>query len=218
VPLINARIYRVDVARHFQMRNPVYFYYDCLGEKRYYKRLNVAKTTLTYNTKIKQLIFYDKLAEAKAKNVIIPEVYNNANLLRYEMRFIGRLSKQFNLPEVTASTLFNEHFYIEITKQWFNEYQSIQKIKKVTLNSEDMKTPDDYLDQLIIERINEKGLNEVFNEIEYLRANKTFNKPEYYSRLKKRIKDLCNKPNLSEQNSLIDELDREIKQVKQHYR
>jgi hypothetical protein len=218
VPMINARIYRVDVAKHFQMKNPVYFYYDLLGDKRYFKRLQAAKESLYYKTKIKQLIFYDKLAESKAKRVNVPDVYMNSNLLRYEMRFTGRLSKQFNLTEVTASTLINERFYIGILNQWVNEYLSIEKIKKLTLNNNQMSTPDDFFNQLLLMKINELGQNEVLNLIEDLRAKKAFTKPEYYSRAKRKIKDLCNMPDLTEKSDLIEELDQNIKQVKQYYR
>jgi hypothetical protein len=218
VPLINARIYRVDVAKHFQMKSPVYFYYDLLGDKRYFKRLQAAKQTLYYNNPTKQLIFYDKLAESKAKRVNVPEVYRNSNLLRYELRFTSRLSKQFNLPELRASTLINEKFYIEIINHWVNEYLSIDKIKKITLKNNIMYTPDSFFNQLLLMKINEMGQNEVLNLIEELRFKKAFKKPEYYSRAKRKIKDLCNMPDLTEKSDLIAELDQNIKQVKQYYR
>jgi hypothetical protein len=51
-----------------------------------------------------------------------------------------------------------------------------------------------------------------------MRAMKVFDKKEYYSRLKREIKDLCNHPQISEGSELVDELGDKIKAVKENYR
>jgi len=51
-----------------------------------------------------------------------------------------------------------------------------------------------------------------------MRQQKAFSKPEYYSRLKKEVKELCKEPDLTEQSELISELDQKIKNVKRYYR
>ena len=54
--------------------------------------------------------------------------------------------------------------------------------------------------------------------VEQMRKRQAFDKPEYYSRLKKELIELCNKPDYSEASSLIEELTKKIKAVKENYR
>jgi hypothetical protein len=61
------------------------------------------------------------------------------------------------------------------------------------------------------------GQDKIMQEIEDLRHLKTFEKPEYYSRLKKQIKQLC-KSQLTASSELIFELDKKIKATKNNYR
>jgi hypothetical protein len=55
-------------------------------------------------------------------------------------------------------------------------------------------------------------------EIENLRYQKAFDKPEYYSRLKKEIKELCKTPEMTSKSDLVAELDKKIKSSKRYYR
>ncbi len=103
------------MATHFIMNRPIPKYYPYLGSKRYFKRLQATNDTLYYNTSARQLIFYNKLKEAKSKGVIIPEVYRNEYLLRYESKkglpcpkVLFRLKKKLtvlaNKPEISEQS------------------------------------------------------------------------------------------------------------------
>jgi hypothetical protein len=54
--------------------------------------------------------------------------------------------------------------------------------------------------------------------VEFLRSNNTFDKPEYYSRIKTRIKVLCNSPALTEPSELVQELTKKVKMVENYCR
>lgn len=219
LPIDKAKINQVDLATHFIMNRPVPDYYPYLGDKRYFKRLQATNDTLYYNTAARQLIFYNKLKEAIAKGVKIPEVYKNDFLLRYEIRHKGRLAKQFNLPEVTAETLYNEKFYMNLIDIWVKEYFNIQKINRLTINNMDnIKTPKDAENMIFGLLLNKVGQSEIENIIQDLKSKQVYADPKYYSRLKKKLIDLANKPEITEKSELIAELDKEVKNIKQHYR
>lgn len=174
---------------------------------------------LCTNTNARQLIFYNKLKEATAKGVVIPDIYKHENLLRYEIRHKGRLSKQFNLPEVTAETLYNEQFYMKLIDIWVNEYLNIEKLNRLTItNMEHIKTPKDAEDMIFGVLLNKCGQGEIENIIADMKARKVYPDPKYYSRLKKKLTVLANKPEISEHSELIAELNNNIKSIKDYYR
>lgn len=219
LPIWMADVTRVDLATHFIMKYEVPEYYKYLGEKRYFKRLQATTDTLYYNTTPRKIIFYDKSKEAKKKGVNIPVVYIGENLLRYEIRHEGRLRKQFNLPEVTVSTLYQEDFYIKLINIWIHEYFNIQKINRVKLtNMDSIKTPKDAERMIFGLLLNMAGQGEIENIISDLKAEKVYQDPKYYSRLKKKLLDIANQTEISERSELINELDQNIKAIKLNYR
>ena len=66
--------------------------------------------------------------------------------------------------------------------------------------------------------INMIGQDKIMQEIENLRHQRAFDKPEYYSRLKKEIKELCKTPEMTVASDLVSELDKKIKAAKRFYR
>jgi len=219
IPVGLADIRQVDLATHFIMNRKVSDYYMFLGSKRYFKRVQATIDTLYYNTKARQLVFYNKPKEAIAKGVEIPSVYKNENLLRYEMRHKGRLANQFNLPKVTANTLYDEQFYIKLIDIWVKEYFNIEKINLLSLNNmENIKTPKDAENMIFGLLLNKFGQIEIEHIIKEMKANNVYTDPKYYSRLKSNLKRYVNRSEIGKQSELIKELDKEILNIKQYYR
>jgi hypothetical protein len=81
-----------------------------------------------------------------------------------------------------------------------------------------MKSPKDVWKLIDLMAINIIGQDKTMQLIEDLRHQKVFDKPEYYSRLKKQIKDLCKSSYLTASSELIFELDKKIKATKNNYR
>lgn len=219
LPMSQAKITGLDIATHFPMKYPPCYYYPLLGDKKYYKRLQATADSLYYNTRSKQLVFYDKSLEATAKEVSIPDVFQNTNLLRYEIRFRIRLAQQFNLPEISGETLYKDKFYAELIKRWAKEYMNIQKIKQLSIQNIDMiKTPDDAFKQICGVALLNAGQALIDTFISDLKAKNVFIDPKYYTRLKSKIKEVTNLPEISENSDLITELDQNVKQVRQYCR
>ena len=217
LPVYKANVSRIDFAQNFLMEYEPEAYYNYLGESQYYNRQPQSKS-LYYSNRLRQIVFYNKIAEGKAKGMNIPDVWTGQNVLRYEMRITSRLPKQFKQAEVTANSLSDEKFYMTIFDRWLAEYEAINKLHSINFNLSDMNSPKDFWKQINLIAINMIGQDKIMQEIENLRHQKAFDKPEYYSRLKREIKELCKTPEMTASSDLVAELDKKINASKRHYR
>ena len=217
LPIEQAKATRIDFAQNFLMMYEPKAYYFYLGECQHYQRLS-QPDSLYYNNSLRTKLFYNKVAQGKAKGLRLPDVLSGQNVLRYEIRFTGRLPYQFNRPEVIASTLYNEKFYMTIFKRWLSEYQAIHKIKNISFNPDQMNSPKDFKKALELYAINMIGQDKIMQMVEDMRLKQAFDKAEYYSRLKKEIRELCYTPDMTTSSELVEELDRKIVTAKQYYR
>lgn len=217
LPIQRAKVNRIDFAQNFLMDYKPEAYYNFLGECQYYNRQPQSKS-LYYTNTLRQKLFYNKIAEGKAKGLSLPDVWNGQNVLRYEMRFTSRLPKQFNQTEITASSLSDEKFYMAIFDKWLVEYEAINKLHSINFNLSNMNSPKDFWKQVNLMAINLIGQDKIMQEVENLRHQRAFDKPEYYSRLKKEIKELCKTPEMTASSDLVAELDKKIKLSKRYFR
>jgi hypothetical protein len=217
IPIQRAKVTRIDFAKNMLMNYNPEAYYSFLGETQHYKRLPQDKS-IYYSNGLRQMVFYNKVAEGKAKRQSLPDVWNGQNILRYELRFTKKLTKQFKRPEIKANTLTDEKFYMELVNKWIAEYEANNKLHSINFNLSDMNSPKDFIKQLSLFAVQMIGQDKIMAEIENLRLKKAFDKPEYYSRLKKDIRELCKTPELTNSSDLVAELDKKIKTSKQYYR
>jgi len=156
LPLHKATVTRIDIAQNYIVKHPTSVYFNHLGNCMFNERL-VQPDGLYYKNSSGLLVFYDKVKEQKAKGQIIPELYNNRNTLRYEMRHKVRIKNTFKVERVTAEMLYNETFYRNIIDQWHKAYTDIQKINDVSLNFEAMKTKKDLYLMGLVSLIDQQG-------------------------------------------------------------
>lgn len=64
--------------------------------------------SIYYRNNQRTIVFYDKVLEGKKKGESIPIAWADKNVLRYELRFLGRLLKQFNRTSLTAEDLYKD--------------------------------------------------------------------------------------------------------------
>lgn len=217
LPVKEAQVSRVDFAHNFIMQYKPEVYYPHLGESQYFKRYSQPES-IRYENGSRTKLFYNKQAEAKSGGYRIPEVWTGKNVLRYEIRYRRRLAKQFKEPEVRARTLYEEQFYIKLTDRYVSDFKSIHKNAKISLDIENMATVKDFWDQMALLMIEKIGQDGAVDLVEELRAKEVFDKPEYYSRLKKQIRDKSNKFKASDSTPLIDELEGKISALRKCYR
>jgi hypothetical protein len=217
LPIDKAKVGRIDFAQNFLMRYEPKAYYSYLGDCQHYKRF-AQPESVYYNNGLRTKLFYNKVAEGKAKGLSLPDVWNGQNVLRYELRFTSRLPQQFNIQEVTAKTLYDEQFYISLVRNWIDEYKAINKLNLINFNLTNMNSPKDFRKQLELIAVNAIGQETIMQMIEEMRIKRSFDKPEYYSRLKKDLRELCKTPELTTSSDMVAELDKKIEAVRQHYR
>ena len=91
----------------------------------------MAHETVYFHTNDRVLCFYDKIADLKAKRQDLL-VDKNTNLLRIELRFLGRLPKVFNVPYITAEMLSEDWFVDKVAAMLYNDYCKVVKMHSPT--------------------------------------------------------------------------------------
>jgi len=192
-------------------------YYPYLGESQHFRRYSQPKS-LYYKNGNRTKLFYDKLSEAKYRAVRVPEVCNGRHLLRYEIRYSRRLDRQLKEPEVKGRTLSDESFYIRLIDRYISDYRSIHKLPAINFDTDNMSTPKDFWIQLALMKAEEIGQDRLNHMIDEWRARGVFSKSEYYSRLKKELRDKRQRFEASDSSHLIEELDSKVSALKRYYR
>lgn len=218
LPMKEAKLRKLDYAVNLVMKEKPESYFPLLGESRYFKR-SVLDSTLYYLNSQRKLRIYDKGRESRKVLSGLPASMKAANLLRFELSLQKRLCQQFNVPELTAGCLYQEPFYMAVIDKLLSEYKAIRKNKVINLNFDAMKSPKDFWQQANadwIQRIG--GEAAALSIVDRMRRQDAFSKPEYYSRLRKEIREAAARPEASEDSPLIKELDEKMSRVKAYYR
>ncbi len=213
----DANVSRLDFAQNFIMSQKPEVYYPYLGESQHFRRYSQPKS-LYYSNGNRTKLFYDKLSEAKCRAVRVPQVCTGRHLLRYEIRYSRRLDRQLKEPEVKGRTLSDESFYIRLIDRYISDYRSIHKLPAINFDTENMSTPKDFWIQLALMKAEEIGQDRLNQLIDEWRARGVFSKPEYYSRLKKELRDKRQRFEASDSSHLIEELDSKVSALKRYYR
>ena len=218
LPMSDAKVTGLEFGRAFVMKHPVESYLSKLGDMPKLLRYHFDVGTLYYKSRGRQqpkvYAFYDKKADAAAKGMVLPVGFEDANLLRYEMRLNGRLSQQVGVQDIKASTLYDSGFYRLMVKRYQDGYFSISKLNQVKTDvMSEIKTVSDAFDVLVARLINQSGQRQISGFLEELKEAAVFEDRKNYTRLKNKIQRVAAKAGVSVSDELIGELDDEIKNV-----
>ena len=210
----NARVNGLEFGYNFPMSKPVPDYLLRLGELERMIRYKFSSSTLYYKPRGKKqpkvLCFYDKIADAKTKGLTIPVGFEDANLLKYELRLKGRLSDQLGINNITASTLSERNLYKKLIVMYQSFYKSIYKQKQIIYDMSNIKTPNDAFKYLMGRFLNEGEQGKIDGFIEELKGNETFEEKKYYSRVRTMLKEAANMAGRGLEDAIIKELDNDI--------
>lgn len=220
VSLDEAKVTGFEFGCCFLMRHKVSEYLDRLGDMPRLQHYRFNPDTLYYKHRGKQqpktFCYYDKIADARAKQMEIPTGLQEANLLRCEIRLDGRLPHQLGVPEVTASTLIDRQFYKAVMHRFQDAYFSISKYNRLKANiMSEIKTVADAFDCFVGKLMSQTGQSQakVNAFLEELKGADVFKDRVSYTRLKQRIDRAANKASLTITDELVKELDDEFKNV-----
>lgn len=224
LPIEDASITRLDIAQNFMVSNPVGVYYNHLGNMKSGKRSEMATIGgiegLYYFKSLYMSVFYNKVKEQRDKRQPIPELYQNRNILRYEQRYYNKnILKSFNTERVTASTLYDEKFYINAVNKWRDNYFSIKKINDITLNFEAMKGKKDLHNMGVLALVEMQGgeLNFISRIQEAYKSGKLSKKQAFDMR--REVITACKiKDGITVKNDAISELDKKVNEAVKFYR
>lgn len=219
LPMSRAIITRFDVAQNLIMKHPAAVYVNHLGELRNATRL-IEPDCLYYRQRAGRLAFYDKTKEVMShRSGEIPEICKSHNILRYERRFEHRLTHYLNEPDITASTLYDEKFYIKVVDFWHNAYKDIEKINNISINPQAMRSKRQFDIAARLALVEKFGGEAAFLEIlkEKQRQGEVTKKQAFD--IRKAIKEACTSgESLTVKSDAIEELDRKIKEAAAYYR
>ena len=213
INLEDAGVSSLEFGANFLMRHKPSEYLKRMGELPRRQRYTFNVDTLYYRRKGKEqpdtFCMYDKISDAKAKGMPIPQGFEDKNLLRVELRLNGSLAKQMGVPEVAASTLYDRQFYAKIRNRFINTYFSISKLNKLNTHfMESIKTPKDAVDGFLgLMLAKAGGMQEIDAYLEELKANQVFADRINYKRTKDALLKAASKAKLSSKDELVAELD-----------
>ncbi len=212
--LQDATLSRIDFATNFIVSEPPQNYYNFFIDS---ARLNksIQGTTLYFSNKSRAIVFYDKVNEAKAHRMHIPDEFKNKNVLRYEYRL-----KRIKRNRITLKDLYSKEIFNWLIDQWLQKYEDIRRIPRMRIKKEikkmiNLKTFEGYGWKLLIQQIG--GIESFYSLLDDETRRGTISKQNkcYY---KKKFDKLFNSGDLFEQNTLINELDSKVKEAAERYR
>jgi len=217
LPVHDAEVKSFEFGKNIVTQYQPQTYFRYLGNKPHSYRYE-QKNSLYYSQNSTQFIGYDKIREYKNSGGILPELYQNCNLLRLEKRYNKNISKIFNCGIVKASMLYDETFYTNIVNDWYNDYQKIHKIQLIKIDFPMIKTKEQYKQLGVLELIKLQG-----GELEAItNLNEAYQKGEISKKQKhdlhQLIKSVSSSKLLTKQSDEIIELDNKVKESVKYYR
>lgn len=221
LPFDLSTITRLDVGLSIPVREPTANYLNHLGLLTYAKRLQQGAESLYYyrHQQAERLCFYDKNREQRDHREPIPELYREANVLRYEQRYMARLPHLLKVPQVTGAMLYDELFYISLLNRWRDTYQAIKKVNEITLNFQVMKTKRDLQTMGVLALVEQWG-----GEVEMIaHINEAQKRGDLTAKqafdLRQAVKSACKvRDGLTTPTEAIIELDKKIAEAIRYYR
>lgn len=204
VDMAEAYVSYIEVGKTFMMDNAPVDYFAKLGDGgRYLPRMQ-AGTTLYYGKQIKHapkcLTFYDKADEMASDGGTLQPLFDGANLLRYELRLHGRLSKRYGI--IHASALADKATLAALRQEYI---KSFDNIKKVTCMADGIKPNKDWILANLIAMHPDEATN-------LLASAKAIATPQEIYRLKQAITQTMLKAS-AKKDELLQELEDAIKSV-----
>lgn len=214
IPMDEAKVTGLEVGANLFLRHAVPRYIDRLGIMPYKKRIQIEPSAISYRgagkQRICECVFYDKIADARAKQMNIPTGFEQANLLRYENKYTKRVSEQMG-QAVTASTLYDAAFFRKVAFRWRDGYFSIKKNQINKTDMSNIKTPTDAFNALVARLISQSGGRVVEDYMKELEDNEVFKTREEYRRAREKFKKAIAWDSGSVSDELITELDDEVR-------
>ena len=220
VDMSQANVKRLDVAENIIVRFPAEVYWNHLGTLKNAKRLEQQDGLYYSNAGAGwQMCFYDKVKEIEEHRQQCPEIFDGGKVLRYELRFLNKIPAQFKRAEVTAATLHNESFYMEVKRRWRDKYLAIEKIKEIQINFPAVQKISDFQTMGVLSLIERAGgFMAMRKQIKEAQQMGTLNNDQAF-KLRKVVEGASKiKAGFTTKSDVITELDGKIREAVRYFR
>lgn len=204
-----AKVTQIDIGRNLTMKYKPETYLPYLIESSGYKRHEVG-SGLYFKNSLRELVFYDKIREQKEKRIPIQPIFQNQNLLRYELRLKNHLEKELSYQKVVAKLLYDEGFYIKLGNLWKNQYLRISKQSNRSFEISPTSSARELIQNLAALAITDVGIDAVMHKVTEWQQKGILTKKQAADQ-RKAIRDSVKKTMKFQGNEFIEELDKKIK-------
>lgn len=209
LPIDDARVSRLDFSGNIIMKHPVDAYFTYFGQKSRFRK-QVMEHGIMYCSEELVHVFYDKTKCQRRKREEVPEYFQKKNVLRFEMRFMRKLGKSFNLTEVTLKTLKEPAFFNQLCRWWRQEFKSIAKEMSCPTGLNVTRSKSNLIEQLAILHVGHIGIDNFLSEIASWQLTGQITKKVAFE-YRKFLKDKTSENYPLAENPLITELNQKIK-------
>jgi len=210
----NGYIRRFDFGNCLVLNQPVREYLGFLGYCPYFNKTSYSNGNLLYANDRRALSFYDKTLEMKKNKNDLPEGFGNRYLLKYELRYLKRITEQFKY-KLKVIDLIGNDFYIWLIKTWQKEYFRIKRNHRFKMNLKNLNTKD-FTNQFALFGFVEYGGKEaVLQMLEIERQSENIDRFQF-KRLKDKLEAITSNKQYIEPNDCIKELDEKISDVEKY--
>lgn len=217
VDLSKGIVKRIDLAVTIEVEYSPAYYFQFLGDSRYFTRLPVGKTSLYYSNDSRELYFYDKVKEMQNKKNTLALEFTKRNLLRVEYRVKKKSLKRFFGRTLHVEDLRSATIAESLVNELRRAYRAVNKIPKPTITDiteEGLSSSKGLLCMLAkcgIEALG--GTNEVMTMIDQVKLQGLNVRAEYLSRRRKEIRSLTIYNGIEITDKPIDELDSKFEEM-----
>jgi hypothetical protein len=211
--IYTGKVTRLDVAYNFEMIHPIPDYLHSLSSApRTSRSIMYDSSTLYFKNTLRELVFYNKLTEQTDKKKMVPASMLGSNILRYEARYKKNLTKSLRIDRpVTVRDLTDPDFCRHVLKDWYEQYQNIQKDKIPTLKEppNNVREWTNWLAAYAISDLKNKNyFDPLFDDYINSGPNRT---PNY--RLRQKLNNLSGNSDKIIFKSICDELDGKLEKT-----
>lgn len=219
IDLMKEKVSEIEFGTNITVKNSVGSYFKVLGEMPRRLRNAINRETVYYQRRGEDrdtLVFYDKLKQMRKEKLPIPAQFENANVLRLELRLKRNLARLMHIYEVKGENLCSVDFYNMLLNTLKEKYFMIEKIQSFTLdNVEDIKRPSDavkfFFSALFAESC--KGQEAIEYFLQTLKDAKIFKERADYVKCRKQITNVINSAKMAEKDPLLMELDEAVNKL-----
>lgn len=179
VAMAKGVIQRLDFSTVIHTNYPPKAYYPHLDNLHRFKRFqHPSGNTLYFEQTEKVVTFYDKVLEAKKKNMVLPAWANQLNLLRYEVRYytprkthlfksklkwIGDDGKK----NLYVGDILTDAIYLDCVDAWEKYYEMIYKTKIATtmITDKNISKKQELINASVAPILAEVGLDALYERI-----------------------------------------------------